>query len=124
MKQFIVFNVAIRTDPWSILPMRKVQQTDGSGIRSWDSKGLDDSIRGSPLKLGEEIKKFLWLRSWTDPRSIVGKRTATPVWPAMDLGSGKFNLWLKNKIQPVVEASSNKLQAASNKLLDNSSGII
>jgi hypothetical protein len=29
----------------------------------------------------------------------------------LDLGSGKFNLWLKNKIQPMVEASSYKLQA-------------
>jgi len=26
----------------------------------------------------------------------------------------KFNLWLKRKIQPVVEAPSGKLQAASN----------
>jgi len=39
----------------------------------------------------------------------------------LDLGSGKFNLWLKNKIQPevekkiqpVVEAPSFKLQASS-----------
>jgi len=38
----------------------------------------------------------------------------------MDLGSGKFNLWLKKKIQPVVEAPSLKLQASSSKL-DNGS---
>jgi len=31
--------------------------------------------------------------------------------PGLDLGSGKFNLKLKKKIQPVVEAPSFKLQA-------------
>jgi len=30
----------------------------------WDSKGLDDDIRGPPLKLGGEIKKFLWSQSY------------------------------------------------------------
>ena len=35
----------------------------------------------------------------------------------MDLGTGKFNLKLKNKIQPVVEGPDfNKLQATSFKL--------
>ena len=38
----------------------------GSGVKQ-DSKGLNDDIRGSPLKLGEEIKKFLWLRRCADP---------------------------------------------------------
>ena len=34
---------------------------DGSGVKQ-DSKGLNDDIRGPPLKLGGEIKKFLWSR--------------------------------------------------------------
>ena len=31
----------------------------------------------------------------------------------LDLGTGKFNLKLKNKIQPLVEAASRKRQAPS-----------
>jgi hypothetical protein len=42
----------------------------------------------------------------------------------MDLGSGNFNLKLKNKTQPQVEAASYKQQAASNFKLDIGSGII
>jgi len=55
------------------------------------------------------------------PRSIVGASLQGT--PAMDLGTGKFNLKLKKKIQPLVEATSYKRQATSNKL-DISSGII
>ena len=44
----------------------------------------------------------------TDPRSIGDLFNESY---SMDLGSGKFNLKLKNKIQPLVEAPSFKLHA-------------
>ena len=43
--------------------MKEMYQRDSDkAFENAKSKGLNADIRGSPLKLGEEIKKFLWSR--------------------------------------------------------------